>query len=120
MSKLIKKSDPQTLTMQEKNAIPPRVDIYENADQYLVVADVPGISSKELDVRYAEGQLTLSARISEEVLNKVGRTDYFRQFTVPDEIDSERISAALEQGVLSLRLPKRESVKPRRIEVKAA
>ena len=120
MSQALTKSTRQVDVATNAKTISPRVDIFENTDEYLVLADVPGVTSDELNIRYAEGELSLSAQFGEPESEKVGHGGYQRRFRVPDQIDSEKISASLERGVLTLRLPKRESLRPRRIEVKTS
>jgi HSP20 family molecular chaperone IbpA len=99
------------------------VDVYENADELLVVADVPGASPDGIDVQLQKGQLAILARRGGETTGTPLATeyrsrDYFRVFSVPHGIDASKIDAQLTAGVLRLRLPKSESLKPRRIEVK--
>lgn len=105
-------------------AIPP-VDVYESNDELLLFADIPGAQSDSIRVDLEKGQLTIEARRGDEVkaaaLAMEGRTcDYFRAFSVPPEIDPSKVEAHLENGVLRLRLPKSDAVKPRRITVRAA
>jgi HSP20 family protein len=109
--------------VQHQDTIAPTVDVYENADELLVVADVPGASHDGIDVQLEKGQLTIFARRGGEntgtpVATEYRSRDYFRVFSVPQGIDASKIDAQLNAGVLSLRLPKSESLKPRRIEVK--
>ena len=109
--------------VQHQDTIAPTVDVYENADELLVVADVPGASHDGIDVQLEKGQLTILARRGGEttgtpVATEYRSRDYFRVFFVPQGIDASKIDAQLNAGVLRLRLPKSESLKPRRIEVK--
>jgi len=90
----------------------PKVDVYENEDEYLVIADVPGVSQDHLNVAFARGELTLEGTNGDRV--------YQRAFTVPDGIDGSSIQAELVNGVLSVHLPKAPEVKPRRIPVRSA
>ena len=89
----------------------PRVDVYENADEYLILADVPGVTPESLDVTFAHGELTIQAG-DETTLRR-----YRRGFTVPDGIAAGDIGAEVKNGILSVRLPKAPEVKPRKIEV---
>jgi HSP20 family protein len=108
--------------MERRPAITPLVDIYENLDEILVVADVPGARSDSIMVKVEKNELYLHARREEEPGPTGTRTaaDYIRTFLVPRGIDAEKISADMNAGVLRIHLPKSESLKPRRIEVKAA
>jgi HSP20 family molecular chaperone IbpA len=105
------------------DTVAPPVDVYENGDELLVVADVPGASPDGIDVQLEKGQLTILARrgggtTGAPVATEHRPRDYFRAFSVPQGIDASKIDAQLTAGVLRLRLPKSESLKPRRIEVK--
>jgi len=90
----------------------PKVDVFENSDEYLVIADLPGVTKDNLNVSWAKGELTVEARHGDRL--------YRRAFTMPDGIDSAQITADLALGVLTLKLPKAPEVKPRRIQVRAA
>jgi HSP20 family molecular chaperone IbpA len=109
--------------VQHHDTIAPPVDVYENADELLVVADVPGASHDGIDVQLEKGQLTILARRGGEstgtpLATEYRSRDYFRVFSVPQGIDASKIGAQFTAGVLHLHLPKSESLKPRRIEVK--
>lgn len=97
----------------------PPVDIYENKDEILILADLPGVSSETLDVHVDNEQLIIDARRDEAGAGDEP-FDYRRTFVVPRGIDAERIVANLQHGVLRLTLPKPAAMKPRQIEVKAA
>lgn len=88
----------------------PKVDVFENADGYQVVADLPGVNKDALHLSWTKGELTLEGQDGDRF--------YRRAFTVPDGIDSAHITADLANGVLTLVLPKSPEVKPRRIEVR--
>jgi HSP20 family molecular chaperone IbpA len=109
---------------QERYIIPP-VDIFETGDGLTVVADLPGVEQKSLDVRVADGVLTLQGRTAHIAPGTPLDREYellhfYRQFELPEEVDADRISAELKHGVLTLRLPKRERAKPRKVEVSVA
>jgi len=94
------------------------VDIYENRDEYLLLADLPGVTSDQLRLHFERGQLFLEA--SRNGTAPAGREyDYRRAFALPSGVDAGNIDASLTNGVLRVRLPKSEAVKPRRIEIKA-
>ncbi len=90
----------------------PRVDVLETEDELFVLADFPGVEPADLDVRFENGELTVHGRRSN------GAASYFRNFRVTEQVAADKIEAELKQGVLTLRLPKVEAVKPRRIAVK--
>jgi HSP20 family protein len=122
-SDLANRSNGRVEAVQQREAIAPFVDVYENADELLLVVDVPGANNDGIDVQLDKGQLTILAKRREEAPGSVlaaeyEACDYLRVFSVPQGIDPSKIDAQLNGGVLRLRLPKSESVKPRRIEVK--
>jgi len=103
----------------------PRVDVLENGDELVLLADVPGVGPEDVDVRFENGELTLDARCAPRSFGArpVGEEyevgDYHRVFSLSEHLDGDRITAQLAHGVLTVRLPKREAVKPKRITVKA-
>ena len=122
--KLEKYQDKTPEQVQERPWVAPRVDIYENDDEVLLLADVPGVHKDSLKINLDKEQLTLEARLEETQAGEpLGRefnvVDFRRSFLVPSGIDGGRISAELKNGVLSLHLPKSEGLKPRQIEVRA-
>ena len=101
--------------------ISPPVDVYENEDELLLVADVPGAKQETIDVRLEPPRLTIEAeqaRASQEQPG-VPSIRFERTFRVPDGLDPEKVEAKLERGVLSIHLRKSERIKPRRIAVKS-
>ena len=106
---------------QERYIIPP-VDIFETKEGLTVVADLPGVEQKNLDVRVADGVLTIQGKTAHvapgtSIEQEFELLNFYRQFELPEEVDPEAIAAELKHGVLTLRLPKREKAKPRKIEV---
>lgn len=93
----------------------PRVDIHEKADAYYLVADLPGVRKADAEVNLDNGELSISGRRTSGKDEPV--LQYRRFFSVDPAIDSEKISAHVENGVLTVTLPKPEAVKPRRINV---
>ncbi|MCS7167554.1 MAG: Hsp20/alpha crystallin family protein [Gemmatales bacterium] len=104
----------------------PRVDVVETADELTLYADLPGVRPEDVDIRFENGELTIHGKVTprpttgEFLLQEYGVGDFYRTFTISEEIDSDKITAELKQGVLILHLPKREAVKPKRITVKTA
>jgi HSP20 family protein len=127
-SKLVTRNSNNPLSAEQLDRRPvvaPPVDIYENHDEILVMADVPGARTDGITVRLEKNELYLHARREDTASGSPvagqGRTaDYSRTFIVPRGIDSERITAEMTAGVLRIHLPKSESSKPRRIEVRAS
>jgi len=103
----------------------PCVDIYETADEVVLLSDLPGVKSQNLDVRFDKGELSLYGKApprqepAEYLLDEYGVGDFYRSFTIAPEINADKISAEYRDGVLTVHLPKQERVKPKRIAVKA-
>lgn len=103
-----------------KTAVLPPLDVYQNADEYLVVADLPGVPADALHVKVESGVLTFEGRALLDLGpsgEKVERL-YGRQLRIPEGIDAERITAEASNGLLLIRLPKSEKEKPRKIPVR--
>lgn len=120
------KTEPQSVAPADRwLTVAPACDVYENDNEVLVVADVPGVTADALDVNLAQGELSFKARRfasvagGTSVVAEYGDRDFHRRFAVPDGIDAGKISAELKNGVLWLHLPKAEALKPRQIAVQA-
>ena len=106
----------------------PRVDVSEAEDGFTVHADLPGVNREDVKVTLHEGVLTIEGekrRASEEKERGYSWTEraygrFHRSFSLSQEVDAGRISAAFKDGVLTLALPKAEVVRPKEIEVKVA
>ncbi len=103
----------------------PLVDIYENEDEILLFADMPGVDKKEITINIDNGKLTLDGVRRMDSNGAVqweefGPAEYQRTFSVPQTIDVAKVSAEMQDGVLRLHLPKSEAAKPRQIEIKTA
>lgn len=119
------RGEEQPQEIRERPAVAPPIDIYENPDEYLLVADLPGVEPGDIEVQYDRGRLTLHAprrtvHVEGSLSREFAEVDFRRSFRVPEKVDSENITAQLEHGVLHLRLPKSPEFRPRKIEVKAA
>ena len=103
----------------------PRFDIWETDEELVLYGDLPGVSPENLDIQFENRVLTINGKVEPRhqdidfLYGEYGIGDFYRTFTVGEAIDSEKISAELRDGVLTLHLPKTEAVKPRRIEVKS-
>jgi HSP20 family protein len=101
----------------------PRFDIWENDDEMILYGDLPGVMPEDLEVRFENPVLTIHGKVSPRhndikfLHSEYGIGDFHRTFTIGEAIDTERISAELKNGVVTVHLPKSEKVKPRRIEV---
>ncbi|HJP31482.1 MAG TPA: Hsp20/alpha crystallin family protein [Candidatus Latescibacteria bacterium] len=106
----------------------PSVDIAENKDEYVVTADLPGISRDDLEVTVDDGRLTIrgerrqNAGSDDGPARHVERTygSSTRSFDLPTAVESEGIGAAYRDGVLTVTVPKAEAAKPRQIEVQVS
>ena len=104
--------------------IPP-VDIYESEGALTILVDMPGVTEETVDIDLNNDQLTIRGTVPQEegsgeaiILQEYRPGDYYRQFTIPQAIDRDRIEATIKNGVLKIRLPKAETAKPRKIEIK--
>lgn len=103
----------------------PRVDIKEESDRFLILADVPGVDPKDIEIDMDNGILSIrgerSATTSSESerFSRVERSHgiFYRRFALPDSADPEGIAATGKHGVLEIVIPKRAETKPRRIQV---
>lgn len=105
-------------------AFAPAVDVFEDGDAIFVQAELPGLRLEDVTVNVENDVLTLSGeRKSEREEGHHVRERWYgafaRSFKLPRTIDVEKIDATLKDGVLTVKLPKRDSIKPRKIEVKS-
>jgi HSP20 family protein len=102
----------------------PNVDIYESVDSLWLRADMPGVDEQSLEVDLADGVLSLFGRVNvkeyenvQPVYTEYNIGNYARRFTLSKDIDPDRITARMINGVLELQLPKAERAKPRRLAI---
>jgi HSP20 family protein len=103
----------------------PPVDIYENGDNLVLKAELPGINPDDVEVRvedntlYLKGERKFEKEVKEENYHRVERAygTFARSFTLSNTIDSEKVTAGYKDGVLTLTLPKREEAKPKTIKI---
>jgi HSP20 family protein len=103
----------------------PAVDIKEEKDSFLIVADIPGVDPKDIEVHMENGMLTIKGekesekKEQREGYKRVERSfgSFYRRFSLPDSADAEKISAKSNHGVLEVRIGKKEEVQPRKISV---
>ncbi len=106
----------------------PAVDIKEEADGFVIHADVPGVDPKDIDVTLEKGILAIrgqrksEAREEQDGYRRVERVSgqFFRRFSLPDAAAQDAVEAKYANGVLEVRIPKQPQVQPRRIKVAAA
>lgn len=104
--------------------IAPLTDIFETTDDYYLQLSIPGVSKENIAIKMEENTLTIICKVNlEEILDRkyllretpIG--NYYRRFKVSDSIDADKIDAKLENGLLLIKLPKLENVKPRDIVI---
>ena len=103
----------------------PVVDIYETQEGAVLVADLPGCDESNVDLRYAEGVLTISGHVKPDeraghdlTYSEYRTGDFERTFSVSEMVDPEKIAATVKDGVLRVLLPKAEAEQPRKISIK--
>ena len=92
-------------------------DLYENDQSYFVVTELPGVHKPDVKVELADGTLTVNATLSKETSDGRKNIPIKRSVALPDLVGDGEIHAKLEDGVLTVTLPKAEVAKPRSIEV---
>ncbi|MCZ6717847.1 MAG: Hsp20/alpha crystallin family protein [Gammaproteobacteria bacterium] len=105
----------------------PAVDIKEEDNRFVILADVPGIDPKDIEVTMEDGVLTLKGERSTQTEEERegykrierARGTFYRRFSLPDSADAEGIKAKGKDGVLEIAIPKHERVQPRRIAVQS-
>ena len=123
----MKRHDHRPEEVKEGCWLSPSVDIYENQDEFLVQADLPGASKDALRINLDESDLTIEGSREVGVLgHQGGRSDngcgywssgFRRRFQLPEGIDRDKVNAELTHGVLTLHLPKAAAIRPRQIAV---
>ncbi len=121
--------DKKELVSKEEKTVPgryyvPYADIYETDDALTVVMEMPGVEKKDVSVDHENDVLRIDGQIDftkyqgmEPVYAEYNIGNYTRSFTLSDKIDKEGINAQLEDGVLTLTLPKAKQAQPRRISI---
>ncbi len=104
----------------------PAVDIRQEEDRYVLEADIPGLTEKDIDIQIDRDVLTFSSRREEKkeermegyLVQERRRSRFQRSFVLPSDVDRERIEAHFRDGMLVIDLPRTEKTKPRQIPVK--
>lgn len=117
----------QAAQTPSRAALLPPVDIFEDETGFVLIADMPGVAKEQLVVRVTGDNLLIEGAASvpavagnmELVYGEVQALQYRRSFTLSRELDPGKIEAKLANGVLTLRIPKAEEARPRRIEISA-
>jgi HSP20 family molecular chaperone IbpA len=105
----------------------PDVNIYEFEDSLKLWADMPGVKEKDVNVTLKDRVLTIVGHLATDIYTGVRPMyteynigNYYREFSLNEDIDDSKIKAILRNGVLELELPKKEKAKPRQIQVRSA
>lgn len=110
-------------TREDRFYVSPEVNIYENPQGYLLEAEMPGVSKEGLEITLEGNEITITghrrrdAAAGTALFRERRETDYRRVFELDPAIDTTKIAAKMDQGVLTLTLPKSERVQPRKITV---
>lgn len=112
-------------TRSNEKYIRPAVNIIETEEGLVLTADIPGASKDALDVNVEKGILTISAPAQHSMpgtsaYREFELANYYRQFTIPESLDHEKSKAEYVNGILTLRVPKAEIAKPKRIAVQVS
>jgi HSP20 family protein len=108
---------------QSMEFVSPEVNIFEMPEGYVLEAEMPGVNKDGLEITIEGNEITIVGRHSDErikdeaLFRERTMNDYRRIFELDPAIDTSKISAKMQQGVLTLTLPKSEEVKPRKIPV---
>ena len=108
---------------QQQSYVLPEVNIFESKDGYTVEAEMPGVSKEGLEITLEGTEMTIVGHRNHEpvtgtpLFRERGHADFRRVFELDPAIDASKIGAKMDQGVLTLTLPKSEQVKPRKISV---
>jgi HSP20 family molecular chaperone IbpA len=129
MTKTQDASTPQTQESQQSQTqetqlrVPP-VDISERENEFVIEADMPGAKEENIDVQFHQGELTIHGKLDvpEQTsgnyrFRQFESAGYYRAFRIGESVDATNISARYVDGVLTVHLPKAETLKPRKIEV---
>lgn len=110
----------------------PKVDVRETDKAYVMDMDLPGITEKDVEINLKDRVLTIASvqEADREDKNKEGKEEYIirerrtacfsRKFTLPEDIETEKVSAEFKNGVLTVTIPRRPEVQPRQIAIKSA
>jgi len=121
--KAIVQKEPRTTPEPQREFVTPEVNIFEANEGYVLEAEMPGVNKDGLEITLEGPELTLIGHRSVEPLSgqalfrESQNVDYRRVFELDPAVDTSKIAAKIEQGVLTLTLPKSEAVKPRKIKV---
>ncbi len=129
MSKDIESTEKKALEKTEETTwagqtYEPAVDIWENDQNLVLQADVPGVKKEDVEINLDQDVLTISGRVALDdynglrpVYSEFNVGNFFRRFSLGETIDQSSITADMEEGVLTVTLPKKDKAQPRKITV---
>jgi HSP20 family protein len=111
--------------LETEAVVAPFADIYETADDYVLSANMPGVTRDNVQLKLEEGSLSIFGRVDyndlsgrKYILNENEIGNYYRKFRISNSIDESKIEARYDNGQLIVKLPKHDRIKPRTIEIK--
>jgi HSP20 family molecular chaperone IbpA len=121
----VKKQDQASVAVPDERTYIPAVDILEDANSVQLLADMPGVSKDNLDIQIEKDTLQIHGKRPrafdrEGTYAEMPARDYYRAFTLGEDIDRENIAASISNGVLKIVLHKSERAKPRKIQIQYA
>jgi HSP20 family protein len=103
----------------------PRTNLYDNGDKFVVLAEVPGMTKEDISIKIQGNYLEISGnrRVDRPEKYRTHRSErpaatFTRSFTIPSEVDADKVEASLKNGLLTLSLPKAEEAKPKQISIR--
>jgi HSP20 family protein len=110
---------------EKERMVAPLVDIYETENEFMLVANMPGVSRQDIQLKMEEDSIIIFGKINynnilnrKYILNENEIGNYYRKFRISSSVDESKIDAKMENGQLLVTLPKHDRVKPRKIEIK--
>lgn len=120
-----KTTETKTAAAQNEAALLPPVDVIEDAEGITLYADIPGVPKDKLHLQVETDTLTIEGEMAlempagmESTHVEINSPRFRRVFTLPKELDTEKVAAQFEQGVLKLRIPKAAHAQPRKIQIR--
>ncbi|HSP87327.1 MAG TPA: Hsp20/alpha crystallin family protein [Ignavibacteriaceae bacterium] len=111
--------------LETESVVAPFVDIYETEEDFVLMANMPGVSRDDVKIKLEEGSLSIFGKINYDtmikrkyILNENEIGNYFRKFRISNSVDEAKIEAQFENGQLIMKLPKHDRIKPRTITIK--
>ena len=110
--------------IEKQKYVSPFVNIYETDDEFVLIANMPGLLRDDLKVKVEEDSLIMFGKIDYDkqvnknyILNELEIGNYYRRFNISDSVNRDRIEAKYDNGQLIVNLPKNEKIKPRKIDI---